>query len=74
MNISRRFFILNTLTVLISIAVTALAAVVFTAAYTSMFGRDAGALEMKRVFEIRTGFGEIKRQAILSIWQTELTA
>jgi signal transduction histidine kinase len=64
MHLTKRFFMMNALTVLISIGLTVLAAIIFVAVYTKVFGREASVLEMKRVIEVRTGISEIKREAM----------
>ncbi|WP_426445590.1 ATP-binding protein [Paenibacillus sp. S-38] len=63
MQLTKRFFLMNTLAVLLSIALTALAAVIFVAAYTGLFGREAKIHEWQRAFEVRTGLSEIQREA-----------
>lgn len=61
MNLGRRFFMLNTLTVLITILVTALGIVIFIAVYTRIFRQDAGVSDLTRAIEVRAGFEEIKK-------------
>lgn len=63
MNVSRRFFLMNTLTVFITVAVTVLAAVVFFAVYGRIYGHQAGIEDLTRLYEIRTGLGDIQRKA-----------
>ncbi|WP_274364058.1 sensor histidine kinase [Paenibacillus thermotolerans] len=63
MRLTKRFFAMNALAVLGSIALTMLAATIFVAAHTAVFGPKAKMDEWKRSYEIRTGIGEIKRFA-----------
>jgi len=62
MNLSRRFFLQNSLIVLLTMMVTALAVTIFVASYTKFYGPEAYAADLKRIFEIRAGFGEIKKK------------
>jgi signal transduction histidine kinase len=64
MQLTKRFFTMNALTVLLSIGLTALAAVIFIAAYTKVFGGEAYVDGWKRVYEVRTGLSELKREAM----------
>ncbi|AEI43229.1 sensor histidine kinase [Paenibacillus mucilaginosus] len=64
MQLTKRFFLMNTLAVLLSIALTALAAVIFVAVYTELFGREAQIRQWERAFEVRTGLSEIQREAM----------
>ncbi|SDC15553.1 Signal transduction histidine kinase [Paenibacillus sp. UNCCL117] len=64
MHVTKRFFAMNALALLLSLVVTALAVLVFVASYTKLFGREADIHEWKRVFEARTGISEIKREAL----------
>ncbi|WP_438445425.1 ATP-binding protein [Gorillibacterium sp. sgz5001074] len=61
MYLTKRFFGLNLLTVLLSIGLTALATVIFTAVYTKFLGREVYLNEMKRMFEVRAGIHELAR-------------
>lgn len=54
---------MNALTVLVSIALTVLAVIIFVAAYTKVLGPEADIDDFKRIFEVRSGIGEIKRAA-----------
>lgn len=63
MQLTKRFFTMNALTVLGSIALTVLAVIIFVAAYTKVFGTEADINDFKRIFEVRSGIGEIKRAA-----------
>ncbi len=62
MNLGRRFFLLNTATILITILATSLAAMVFIAVYTKISGRDADINDLIRVAEVKSGFEEIKKK------------
>jgi signal transduction histidine kinase len=64
MHLTKRFFVMNALSVLLSIALTALAVTIFVAAYTKVFGHKADINELKSVFEVRSGISEIKREAM----------
>lgn len=65
MHLTKRFFVMNALSVLLSIALTALAVIIFFAAYTKVFGHKADINELKRAYEVRTGISEIKREAMI---------
>ncbi|MFC3345313.1 ATP-binding protein [Paenibacillus abyssi] len=54
---------MNALTVLVSVTVTVLAVIIFVAAYTKVIGPEADMGELKRIFEVRSGIGEIIRSA-----------
>lgn len=54
----------NTMALLLALMVTALGAVVFTAVYTGIFKTEADMTGLKRAFEVRAGFGDIKRTAL----------
>jgi signal transduction histidine kinase len=64
MHLTKRFFVMNGLTVLLSIGLTVLAVTVFAAAYTKLFGREAGIHDWQHVFEVRTGISELRRKAL----------
>ncbi|MCZ8522021.1 MULTISPECIES: sensor histidine kinase [Paenibacillus] len=64
MHLTKRFFMMNALAVLLSIGLTVLAVIIFVAAYSNVFGRDAYIQEWQRVYEVRTGISEIKREAL----------
>ncbi|WP_141335515.1 HAMP domain-containing sensor histidine kinase [Paenibacillus sp. tmac-D7] len=63
MQLTKRFFTMNALAVLVSIALTVLAVIIFVAAYTKVVGPEADINDLKRIFEVRSGIGEIKRAA-----------
>jgi len=63
MQLTKRFFMMNALAVLVSVGFTALAAILFVAAYTSLFGPEANMNDLKKVFEVRSGLGEIRKAA-----------
>ncbi|PZE19886.1 sensor histidine kinase [Paenibacillus xerothermodurans] len=63
MHLTKRFFVMNALSVLLSIGLTVLAVIVFVAVYTKVVGREAYMNELQRVFEIRTAMTEIQREA-----------
>lgn len=64
MHLTKRFFTMNTLAVLLSIGLTILAVIIFVAAYTKIFGREAGMKEFQKGFEVRAAISEIKREAL----------
>ncbi|MNI12741.1 Alkaline phosphatase synthesis sensor protein PhoR [compost metagenome] len=64
MHLTKRFFTMNTLAVLLSIGLTILAVIIFVAAYTKVFGREADMKEFQKVFEVRAAISEIKREAL----------
>lgn len=64
MQLTKRFFLMNALAVLLSIGVTALAVVVFVAAYTKLFGREAGIREWQHMLEVRAGMNELRQEAL----------
>ncbi|MCX7710560.1 MAG: HAMP domain-containing histidine kinase [Clostridia bacterium] len=74
MNLGRRFFLLNSITVLIAIVATSVAAVVFFAVLASVYGRNSTMEDLKRVYEVRAGFGEIKRRAAAANFENFLDA
>lgn len=63
MHLTKRFFTMNALAVLLSIGLTFLAVIIFIAAYTKVFGREAGMKEFQKVFEVRAAISEIMREA-----------
>ncbi|WP_261303386.1 sensor histidine kinase [Paenibacillus andongensis] len=63
MHLTKRFFTMNTLAVLLSIGLTILAVIIFVAAYTKVFSREADMKEFQKVFEVRAAISEIKREA-----------
>jgi signal transduction histidine kinase len=64
MQLTKRFFMMNALAVLGSIAFTVLAVIIFVAVYTRLFGPEADMNDMRKIFEVRSGLGEIKRAAM----------
>ncbi|KRE51468.1 sensor histidine kinase [Paenibacillus sp. Soil724D2] len=64
MHLTKRFFTMNALAVLVSIGLTFLAVIIFVATYTKVFGREAGIKEFQKVFEVRAAISEIKREAL----------
>ena len=64
MHLTKRFFTMNTLAVLLSIGLTILAVIIFVAAYTKVFGREADMKEFQKVFEVRAAISEINREAL----------
>jgi signal transduction histidine kinase len=63
MHLTKRFFTMNTLAVLLSIGLTILAVIIFVATYTKVFGREADMKEFQKEFEVRAAISEIKREA-----------
>lgn len=63
MHLTKRFFLMNALTVLLSTVLTVLVVIVFVAVYTNLLGREAHIHEWKRVYEVRTAMTAIKREA-----------
>lgn len=63
MQLTKRFFMMNTLTVLVSIVITFLAVIIFIAAYTRLLDGEADTNQLSRIFEVRTGIASIKRTA-----------
>jgi signal transduction histidine kinase len=63
MQLAKRFFVMNALTVIVSIALTALAFIIFVASYTSLFGIKASIHDLTRVYEKRSGIGQIHHAA-----------
>ncbi|WP_202080440.1 sensor histidine kinase [Caldalkalibacillus salinus] len=64
MQLAKRFFAMNVLTVLVSVAITVLAVLIFVAAYTTLFSTEMVTNEMKKMFEVRSGLSEIKREVL----------
>ncbi|WP_159887825.1 sensor histidine kinase [Paenibacillus puerhi] len=64
MHLTKRFFTMNALAVLLSIGLTVLAGVIFVAAYTKVFAREANIQEWNRAFEVRTKINAIKNEAL----------
>ncbi|WP_028594415.1 sensor histidine kinase [Paenibacillus assamensis] len=63
MHLTKRFFTMNALAVLLSVGLTALAVIIFVAVYAKIFGHGADIDELKHAFEVRTGINEIKMNA-----------
>ncbi|BFT76170.1 sensor histidine kinase [Paenibacillus sp. P36] len=63
MHLTKRFFTMNALAVLLSVGLTVLAVIIFVAAYTKVFGREADTKEVQKAFEVRAAISEIKREA-----------
>ncbi|MCY9657724.1 HAMP domain-containing sensor histidine kinase [Paenibacillus chondroitinus] len=63
MHLTKRFFTMNALAVLLSVGLTVLAVIIFVAAYTKVFGREAETKEFQKAFEVRAAISEIKREA-----------
>lgn len=64
MQLTKRFFMMNAMAVLLSITLTVLAVMIFVAAYTRVMGPEADSQDLRRVFEVRSGLGEIKKAAM----------
>lgn len=64
MQLTKRFFAMNALAVLVSVGLTVLAVILFVAVYTKLPGREAGADDWKRLFEVRMGIGELRQEAL----------
>ena len=64
MQLTKRFFVMNTLAVLVSILFTVLAVILFTAAYTKLIAPSANNDDWKKMFEVRSGLGQIKNTAM----------
>lgn len=63
MQLTKRFFTMNALVVLISIVVTALAAAVVVAVYTTVFDREANLQHLQNVFATRSGIAVLQEEA-----------
>ncbi|MBP1930958.1 sensor histidine kinase [Ammoniphilus resinae] len=64
MQLTKRFFMMNMVAVLATIALTVLAVILFFAAYEKVGGSAPGVNDLKRFYEVRSGLGEIKREAM----------
>lgn len=62
MNLTRRFYALNLLTVLGAIGVTVLTLVLYTAFYTRILGREAFLGDMARAFTVKSGLHELRKE------------
>jgi signal transduction histidine kinase len=65
MQLTKRFFIMNAMALLASLALTILAFMVFAAAYTKVFGPAADLGGLQRSLEARSAIGQIRREAQL---------
>ncbi|KRE90465.1 histidine kinase [Paenibacillus sp. Soil766] len=63
MHLTKRFFTMNTLAVLLSIGLTILAVIIFVATYTKVWGREAGIEQFQRAYEVRAAISEIQDEA-----------
>ncbi|RKD25022.1 two-component sensor histidine kinase [Ammoniphilus oxalaticus] len=64
MQLTKRFFTMNVLAVLISVVATALAVIVFIAVYTRAVGPEAiGGQDLKRILEVRAELAKLKNAA-----------
>lgn len=63
MHLTKRFFTMNALAVLLSIGLTVLAVIIFVAAYTKVFDHEANTKEFQKAFEVRAALNEMKREA-----------
>ena len=73
MSLKKRFFILNISAVLITLVVTALAAVLFTAVYTFIGANSKDTGDFKRIFDVKTGFNDIKSELVNSHFNDYMT-
>lgn len=62
MNLTRRFYVLNLLTVLGAVGLTILAAVVYTAFYTKVLGRETYLDGVYKAYEVKYALHEIKQE------------
>ncbi|MDR6883254.1 HAMP domain-containing sensor histidine kinase [Bacillus sp. 3255] len=63
MNFTKRFFTMNALAVLASIGLTVLAAIIFIASYTKVFGREVQMKEFQQFIEVRAAISELRSEA-----------
>jgi len=63
MKLTQRFFAMNALTVLVSIAVTALAVMLYGALYARLAGGNPEGRDLERIFALRTAMGELQQEA-----------
>ena len=63
MHLTKRFFTMNALVVLLSVGLTVLAVIIFVAAHTKVFGNEADTKEVQKAFEGRAAISQIKREA-----------
>ncbi|HZG76951.1 MAG TPA: HAMP domain-containing sensor histidine kinase [Paenibacillus sp.] len=63
MQVTKRFYAMNALSMLGACIVAALTAVIFIAAYTRGIGSEANLNEMERLLEVRAGIAELKSDA-----------
>ncbi|OAS13600.1 sensor histidine kinase [Paenibacillus oryzisoli] len=64
MHLTKRFFTMNTLAVLLSIGLTILAVIIFVAMYTKVLGREAGIEQFQRAVEVRAAISEMRKEAM----------
>lgn len=62
MNLTKRFYVLNLLTVLGAVGLTVLASVIYMAFYTKILGREAHLDGMARAFEVKQALYELKKE------------
>ncbi|RAV05683.1 cell wall metabolism sensor histidine kinase WalK [Paenibacillus sp. YN15] len=60
MNLTKRFYVLNLLTMLGAVGLTILAAVMYVAVYTKILGRETYLDGMAKAYEVRQGLHELK--------------
>lgn len=63
MRLTGRFFAMNAAAVVISLFITALAAIVFAALYTKLVGPRGSAEELQRILETRAGMAALRAEA-----------
>lgn len=63
MHLTKRFFTMNALVVLLSVGLTILAVIIFVAAHAKVFGSEADTKEFQQAFEVRAAISQIKREA-----------
>ncbi|UHA75153.1 sensor histidine kinase [Paenibacillus sp. 481] len=63
MQLTKRFFTMNVLSVILSVGLTVLAVIIFVAVYTKIFSHGVDSDELKHAFEVRTGLNEINMNA-----------
>ena len=64
MELTKRFFAMNVLAVFVAVTVTALAVMLFSAAYVKWIGPAADLQTVQKTLELRAGFVEIKNDAL----------
>ncbi|WP_281888600.1 HAMP domain-containing sensor histidine kinase [Paenibacillus sp. YYML68] len=63
MRVTKRFFLLNVISVLLALVVTVLAVIVFAAIYTRVIGQKPTLHELQRSYEKRAAIEALKREA-----------